>query len=454
MKIMNNEAYRKKGQFLFPDGLFHFSMPIDKLPEEVRQKLNHLDYSFEIFSTVKSSNLLDYLKTADDLNWENRKFLGLMSNFNSYFPYIGIFYGRMDERPDFALVFYILFDNNNTAHSLLLNFNQRFDMLATALEDDFAKNFANRLSPNLLQMYRNGKDFLNGNSFSGNAFLITPGISVAICSIGEVERHASMSYWRNLSEAGFNQLVEKFIVSAIETIFTEAPKLETTMFRFVILNPTNTDCFNSLTMKNFIVEPKELNYSDSQKLLQIGYVDRILTYDNSELDPSDIVGVEHIQERIQVYENSYDPRDSQVIAFASYDIGWPDGTNSWMCKIPLSYKKLLEKFDYSELDSKIPNISRAYSNGLIFNFEDGGIVENNQGELIFFYDYIKENKGIENATHLKCSNWLKKTMLELIKFNHYLQIKDSRNKDKSGEKFGDTIKRGIIYQLLGSLMGG
>lgn len=439
----------------FPDALWHFTMPLSKLPPDIVHNIRTREFHFEILDTSVGNNFTSFLRNdvGTQMTYNHRKVLGFISNFKNIFPKIGVYYCSMDENPDFSLVFYVLFDSNNKSFALLLNFNNRFDSIASAFEEEYAKNFANRLSPTLFSMYESGLNLMNFQSFYGNAFIIAPGISFAICPLHNGLDNVAFSYWRNITPEGLNMLVEVYLGNVIETVFHEAPLLQTTMMRFAFINSGNSEFFGANVMKNFIVDPDELPYDKRNHLLRFGHLERILDYSNSELSNTEISGFNEIQERIQVFE-SFDPRDSQVIAFASYDICWPDASHSWVCKIPISITQLLNKYDFSELDSKIPNISKAYSNGMINNFEDGAIVETNKGELIYFFDYNDHNKGKENAIHLKCSKWLKQTMIELVKFNHHLKIKESRESSKSSGKYGDTITRGIIYQFIGSLMGG
>lgn len=446
---------RNSGYIPFPDAVWHFTMLLSKLPPDVLYNIRNKEFHFEVLTTTEGVNYTSFMKNdvANDMTYIHRKVLGFVSNFRNVFPKIGVYYCSMDDNPDFALVFYVLFDSNLKSFALLLSFCNRFDSIASAFEEDYAKNFANRLSPTLFSMYESGLQLMNFQSFYGNAFIISPGLSFAICPLHDGLDNASISYWQNISPKGLDNIVQRYLASVIETVFLEAPLLQTTMMRFAFINSGNTDFFGANVMKNFIVDPNELSYDKRNQLLRTGYLERTLDYNNSELSSSDITGYDEIQERIQVIE-SFDPRDSQVIAFASYDICWPDASHSWACKIPISITELLNRYDFSELDTKIPNISKAYSNGMINNFEDGAIVESNNGELIFFLDYNDHNKGKENAIHLKGSKWLRQTMIELVKFNHHLKIKEARENSKSSGKYGDTITRGIIYQLIGTLMGG
>lgn len=443
------------GYLPFPDGLYNFVMAKSMLPRHVVADINRKGFHFELRTTADGPEFQSYLRNdlGSSMTEYQRLFLDFIIKFKKWLPAIGVYYCEVQDRPDMAYVCYVPFKSDMTAFGFLLNFNSRFDSLVPMVEEDYAINFAQRLSPTLFNMCVDSIRFMRLIGAVSNTFFLVPGISFVICPVDDGYEKVPVDFWNEISYNRLNSLFQKYLTPVIDTIFTEAPALQTTMMRFAFVNSDSPNLFGAHVMEDFIVDPNAMPYDMRLQLLRQGYLERTFNYSNRLLSRNEITGYEEIQERFQVYE-TYDPRDSQVMAFATYDIAWPDGTHSWACKIPINIRALLQKYDFSELDSKIPNISQAYSNSMIKDFRDGAAVETNDGQLVYFLDYDNYSKVKENSIHLKATEWLKQTMMELLKFNHHLKIKAAREGSKSSQKFGDTVTRGLIYRLLDMLMKG
>lgn len=437
------------GYLPFPDGLYNFVMSKRLLPRHAVEGVNRKGFYFELFSTADGPEYQSYFRNdlGSSMTRYQRLFLDFITRFKEIFPSIGVYYCQTEDNPDMVYVCYLLITRVGCAFGFLLNFNNRFDSIAPMVEEEYAHNFAQRLSPTLYEMCVGSVKLMQFTAIESNPFFLVPGISFVICPLGEDYEKLPVDFWNEISYNRLNNILQRYLNPVLDAVFREGPALQTTMTKFAFVNSGDPNFFGAHVMENFLVDPDSLPFEMRQQLLRYGYVDRTFNYSNRQLSRNEINGYEEIQERIQVNE-TFDPRDSQVMAFATYDIAWPDGTHSWACKIPINMRALLEKYDFSELDSKIPNISKAYSNSLVSDYKEGAAVETANGELVYFIDYDNYSKARENTIHLKGVKWLKQTMMELLKFNHHLKIKAEREGNRSTQKLGDTIKRGLIYRLL------
>lgn len=358
-----------------------------------------------------------------------------------------------DSAEEICYQFYVVIDKSNSVQYFLVNFNNFWGDCVPLFEEKFVQNFVHRRCPETLRMYEFGKAALSHNKpIVKDTFFLSLGMSMLVIPSSLDDPY--LSFWSKCDSKALEKLYNKKIQEPLNTIYIELPAFISYLKKwdFIYLNKDSKK-FCSPKMLPAIVSQQTLPKDKRNCLLRKGIVENFYSYSSELPNQEDTSDFHEIQETIQIMDN-FDFHDSEIFGIVTYDICWPDGTHSWSCKIPFSFTEFLTKFDMYELESKLPLLSKAYFNGMRNRFKEGGIIENNYKELIYLYDYDQYNKGKANKIHLDCSSWLNKVILELTKFNQYVEFKNAKENKKNLDKFNDTLKRGLLYQFLGSILGG
>ncbi len=447
-------------KFYFPTDIRFFQVLRADLPENEQNALKKDEFYIEVFEAATDKEFIENIRAY----YDNADKTPLVEYQYAYFHwchqlsktanYIIRFVCPVnDNANEICYQFYVVIDKSNNIQYILVSFTNLWEECVALFEEEFVCNFLHRRCPQSLRMYNFGKAALSHHkSIIKDAFLLSPGMSMLVIPAALNDPHPS--FWSKCNSDTLEELYNKKIQTPLRDIYEEIPGLISHLKKWdFIYKDKKSKTFCSSKMLPVIISQKDLSKDKSTSLLRKGFADTFYSYDSELPNQSDSSEAHEIQETIQIMEN-FDFHDSEIIGIVSYDISWPDGTHSWSCKIPLSYTELLTKFDIYELESKLPLFSKAYFNGMMNRFKEGGLIENNDKEMIYLYDYDQYNKGKANKIHLERSSWLNKVILEITKFNQYVEFKNAKDDKKKSEKFSDTLSRGLLYQLLGSIIGG
>lgn len=442
-------------KFTIFDDFGYFQCPISYLSDKEQKILSENNIYVETFATEKSSKLQSALSTADpkacDGNLDLFKYQKQVAKYYnilpSVYPTITKIICPIDNMDGYAMQFYLLRNKSGQIDRIVFSFNQEWSDLASIFENEVTRNMAYRTARFLGQCYDNGKDFLLGDAQTlPPAFFIIIGISTYICPFNGTTAESS-----DIDEKWVENLFNHNNQYNIDKIYLDLLRISNKLQRFnFIYGDKESNVFNSTHMKTFFVEPTDLNENKRDEFLKNGIIETQYSTTMLDFSPEDMP---EVNETIQFIEK-VNFLDNLADGLCSYDIRWIDNTHTWACKISGKLSTLLEQFDYYELESKIPTITKAYLRGLNGENKGGVIIENSSDDMIFMYDFEPKDNGDINKVHLECCKWAKQAALELIKYQKYLSIKQMRDGKKETDKFTDTISRGAIYQLLGSFLGG
>ena len=446
--------------FHFPSHMRFFQVPMTDLPEHEQTALKKNEFYVEAFE-----NRIDPVFTVDlKKRYANTTPTPLVEYQYAFLCWcmrlskasetiIRFVCPVKDSTDQICYQFYVVFDRINRMQYFLVNFNNCWEDCIFLFEEKNINNYVHRQCPDTIKMYSFGKAALAHNKpVVKDAFFMSPGFSLLV--IPSSLEDPTPSFWNKCTSTSLEELYNRKIISPLKAVFDEIPRClsHISKWDFIYLKK-EADKFSSSKMLPVIVSKKNVNKDRWETFLKKGFSETFYSHDGTTLNKNELSGFNEIQETIQLMEN-FDFHDSEIIGIASYDIGWADGSHSWSCKIPVCFSELLTKFNIFELESKLPLLSHAYMNGIMNRFSEGGLIENNYKEMIYLYDYNQYNKGKANKIHIDRSAWVMKIFQEIIKFNQYIEFKKAKENKKDSDKLKDTISRGLLYQLLGSILGG
>lgn len=449
-------------KFKFPTDMRFFQVALSDLPEHEQKSLKKSEFFAEAFEVASDKELIDSVRTYYDksdksplMEYQYKYFqwcYQLSREANYIVRFVCPVNGNTDAE-EICYQFYVAIDKSNGMQYFLVNFNNFWESCVSLFEEDFVRNFVHRRCPDTLRMYKFGKAALaHRKAIVKDAFFLSPGMSMLVIPSGLDD--PALSFWGKCDSKALEELYDKKIQTPLKSLYDEILGVLAQLRRWdFIYADKASQSFCSVKMLPVIVGQETLPKDKREALLKRGFVETAYSFDSQQQEQNIPADFHEIQETIQIMDN-FDFHDEEVAATVAYDICWPDGMHSWSCKIPICFSDLLTRFDTYELESKLPSLSKAYYNGMMNRFKEGGLIENNYKEMIYLYDYDQYNKGKANKIHIDRSASLKKVILEIIKFNQYVGLKNAKENNKDSEKFKDTLKRGLLYQLLGTFLGG
>ncbi len=398
------------------------------------------DYQFNRAYASLCEQMKNGSASTDELS-HSREYFGFLSRVVSRYRYAVYAVIPDPDDSDIALEQYILCDENRRPCLSIINAQLLYTTLYEGLNNQEFANLTRRLGPRVGKAYDYGLQLLKSGkkTVDQTVLFLSEAYSTIIVPINEADARKYLPDSRNFKASELREIAQCVVLPIFEGLCVDTNRISTKLaLNFFIAKQSQGDeYFGAIDMRLACLSYDDLQGEERDEFLRNGLIVNHFHAVNSE--KKDIV------EYIQLLEGVL-PFDEFQVGFVYYDLTMPDSTHYWMCKFDWRFSDLLSEYDYNELNSKLPNLTQAYENAIFGNFEEGLLMQTPNAKTIYVKTYRAQNAGDINKFHMQCIDWLKQTVMQVVRFQKYVEIKAKREQEKSDSSQSTSLNRMLTFK--------